>query len=137
VLAELPTELFDEILSDCQIGKAPAIIRFAFLQNYMAVSRLDASRIVKVHDSTAQPDIQAVPTGGKLDDVRVFPLIRFGCVMPPGKRSHKNSSRCSLRKNPGNLAIFAAMRRAVRSFLFSLIAAASNGIRRRIGEPLT
>jgi hypothetical protein len=48
-----PAKLFDEGLSRRQIRKTPAIKRLAFLQNYMAVSRLDMSRIVKVHDPTA------------------------------------------------------------------------------------
>jgi hypothetical protein len=72
-------------------------MRLAFLQNCMAVSRLDASQIVKVHDPTTESDIQAVLTDSKLDDVRVFPLIRSGCGMPSGKRRHENSCRRSLR----------------------------------------
>jgi hypothetical protein len=46
-------ELFHERAGRDQIRKTPAKIRLAFLQNYMAVSRLDVSRIVKVQDSTA------------------------------------------------------------------------------------
>jgi hypothetical protein len=46
-------ELFHERAGRDQIGKTPAKIRLAFLQNYMAVSRLDVSRIVKVQDPTA------------------------------------------------------------------------------------
>ena len=53
-------------------------MRLAFRQNYMAVSRLDVSRIVKIHDPAVQSDIQAALTDSKLDDVRVFPLIRSG-----------------------------------------------------------
>jgi len=46
----------------------------------MAVSRLDVSRTVKVHDSTAQSDIQAAPTDGKLDNVRYFLSIVPGAA---------------------------------------------------------
>jgi hypothetical protein len=46
-------KLFDEGLGRHQIRKTPAIKRLAFIQNYMTVSRLDLSRIVKVHDLTA------------------------------------------------------------------------------------
>jgi len=48
----------------------------------MAVSRLDMSRIVKVHDPTASSDIQAMLADSKLDDVRVFPLN--GVFVPVG-----------------------------------------------------
>jgi hypothetical protein len=64
----------------------------------MPVPRLDMSQIVKVHDPAAYIDIQAVPTDSKLHDVRVFPLIRSGRCVPPGRRSHENSSKCSLKK---------------------------------------
>jgi len=43
-------KLFDEGVGHRRVRKTPAIICLAFLQNYMAVSRLDVSRIVKVHD---------------------------------------------------------------------------------------
>jgi hypothetical protein len=92
-LVERAAKLFDEGVRHRQVRKTPAL---AFLQNCMAVSRLDVSQIVKVHDPRAESDIQAVLTDSKLDDVRVFPLIRSGCGMPPGKR-HENSSRRSLR----------------------------------------
>ena len=52
-IVNCPAKLFDEGLSRRQIRKTPAIKRLAFLQNYMAVSQLDMSRIVKVHDPTA------------------------------------------------------------------------------------
>jgi hypothetical protein len=45
-------KLFDEGLGRRQIRKTEAIIRLAFLQNYMAVSRLHMSRVVKVHNPT-------------------------------------------------------------------------------------
>jgi len=43
-------KLFDESVGHRRVRKTPAIIRLALLQNYMAVSRLDVSRIVKLHD---------------------------------------------------------------------------------------
>jgi hypothetical protein len=52
-LRNLPVKLFDEGLGRRRIRKTPTIMRLAFLQNYVAVSRIDMSRIVKVHDPTA------------------------------------------------------------------------------------
>jgi len=74
---ERSTNNFNEGAGCRQIGKAPAIIAFAFPQDYAPMPRLDASRIVKVHDSTAQSNIKAFLTHNKLDDVRIFPLIRY------------------------------------------------------------
>jgi hypothetical protein len=45
-------KLFDEGVGRREVRKTPAIIRLAVLQNYMAMSRTDVSRIVKVHDPT-------------------------------------------------------------------------------------
>jgi hypothetical protein len=74
---ERSAKLFDEVASHRRIGKAPAIIGFAFLQDYTPVPRLDVSRIVKIDDSTTQSNIQPFLTDSKLDDVRVFPLIHY------------------------------------------------------------
>ena len=49
----LIAKLFDESVGHRQVRKTPAIIRLAFLRNYTAMSRLDMSRIMKVHDPTA------------------------------------------------------------------------------------
>jgi ABC transporter substrate binding protein len=74
---ERSAKLFDEGASRRQIGKAPAIISFAFPQNYSPMPRLDASRTVKVHYSTTQSNVQAFRTNSKFNDVKVFPLIRY------------------------------------------------------------
>jgi hypothetical protein len=51
-LVDRSAKLFHERLGR-RIRKTPAIIRFAVLQSYIAMPRLDVSRIVKAHDPTA------------------------------------------------------------------------------------
>jgi hypothetical protein len=45
------------------------------------VSRVNVPRLVKIHDATAQCDIQSFARDGKLDHTGVFSLIRqpFSC----------------------------------------------------------
>jgi hypothetical protein len=52
-LAEFSTELFDEILSGCQIGKAPAVEDLLLPINRTSVTRLNMSRLVKIYDPAA------------------------------------------------------------------------------------
>ena len=68
---ERSTKLFDEFMSNLQIGKAPAIIMLAFRQNCTSVSRLNMSGLVELKNPAVQFDIQPAGTDGKLDDVGV------------------------------------------------------------------
>jgi hypothetical protein len=52
-LAELSTELFDEVASGCQIGKAPAVEDLLLPINRTSVMRLNMSRLMKIYDLAA------------------------------------------------------------------------------------
>jgi hypothetical protein len=52
-LAELSTELFDEVASGRQIGKAPTVKDFLLPNNRTSVMRLNMSRLMKIYDSAA------------------------------------------------------------------------------------
>jgi hypothetical protein len=53
VLPELPIELFDEILSGCQIGKAPAVEDLVLPINRTSVMWLNVSRLMEIYDLAA------------------------------------------------------------------------------------
>ena len=53
VLAQLPTELFDEILSGCQIGKASAVEDLPLPSNRTSVMWLNVSRLMEIYDLAA------------------------------------------------------------------------------------
>jgi hypothetical protein len=128
-LAELSTELFDEVASRCQIGKAPTIKGLMLPNNRLSVMWLNMSRLMKIYDPAAQCDIQSVAADGKLHDVWVLVLIRrrpgtFKLNMAPcASRVHEidNSSRHSLahqlrhlgdiRRNPPRLILRQQLRR--------------------------
>jgi hypothetical protein len=52
-LAELSTELFSEVVSRCQIGKAPAVKDLILPNNRTSVMWLNMSRLMKNYDPAA------------------------------------------------------------------------------------
>jgi len=52
-LAELSTELFTEVASRCQIGKAPAVKDLVLPNNRTSVMWLNMSRLMKINDPAA------------------------------------------------------------------------------------
>jgi hypothetical protein len=52
-LAELTTELFDEVASGCQIGKTPAVEDLLLPINRTSVMWLNMSRLMKIYDPAA------------------------------------------------------------------------------------
>jgi len=67
------------------------------------MSRLNVSRLGKLHDTAAQCDIQSFGRDGKLDNIRIFSLIRQPFSGP------------IFLTDVTAFAIFAAMRRLVIS----------------------
>jgi hypothetical protein len=66
--------------------------------NYSAVSQLNVSRLMKLHDPAAQIDIQSVLINGDLNDVRMVNLVRHRFIIrrprhvtPLTTLSHKDS----------------------------------------------
>jgi hypothetical protein len=110
-LAELSTELFDEVASRCQIGKAPAVKDLLLPNNRTSVMRLNMSRLMKIYDPAAHCDIQSVGGDGKLYDVWVLALIRHRLgttklnMLLCASAVHQidNSSRRSLTQHRGQL----------------------------------
>jgi hypothetical protein len=72
---ERSAKLFDEVASRPQIGKAPPTIGLIVLSDPTAMSRLNASRLMKLHNSAAQMDFQTGVRDGKLDDIGEFLLV--------------------------------------------------------------
>ena len=83
--AEFPTKLFDKGASDQQIGKAPTITNLTLPGgNSTSILRLNVSRLVKLYYPPAQFDIQSVSSNGKLNDIRMFNLVRCRLLPRPG-----------------------------------------------------
>jgi hypothetical protein len=70
-----------------EIGKAPPKINFIFSNSFPSVSHLNVARSVKFHNSATQFEIQFVGIDAKLDDMRIFDLVRqatiSGHIAPP------------------------------------------------------
>ena len=74
--ADLSAKLFNKGASDQYIGKAPTIIKSASpSSNPTSMSRLNVSRLMELHYSPAQFDIESVSNDGKLNDIRMFNLV--------------------------------------------------------------
>jgi hypothetical protein len=69
-------ELFHKCAGRGQIGKTPPKIDLAFSNNYPSMPNLNFFRPVKVRHPAAQFDIQWTISDDKLDDVRIFLLVR-------------------------------------------------------------
>ena len=113
---ERSAKLFDEFVSNQQIGKAPSIIKLPFLQNCTSVSRLNMSCFVKLNDPAAQRDIQPAHTGGKLGDVGELCFVQH--LVRVGHGNSGNDSALNHRtphvlwrlNSSGNLAMLTAIR---------------------------
>jgi hypothetical protein len=53
MLVELSTELFDEVMSRCQIGKAPAVKDLPLPNDRTSVMWLNMPRFMKIYDPAA------------------------------------------------------------------------------------
>src|SRR5215475_2343525 len=74
--AQCSAETVDEGASHFQIGKPPAVRRFSFSGNLRAsMSRLNMPRLMKIHNPSAQPEIQRVARNSKFNDVTIFTLV--------------------------------------------------------------
>ena len=72
---ERSAKLFDEGASRSRVGKAPAIIGFAVLQNCTSMSRLNASRFVELYNLAVQRNIQSGSRDRDLNEIRVCSLV--------------------------------------------------------------
>jgi hypothetical protein len=80
--AELSAKLFGKSASNQEIGKAPTVMHFASpVRNPSSTSRLNASRRMKLHYSSAQFNIQSIANHGDFDDVRMLNLVRHRFVV--------------------------------------------------------
>jgi len=70
------TKLFNEGASRGQVGEAPAKIGLVLPWCGAAMVRLNAPRLVELHDPATERDIQSLATHDKLDDVSVLSLVR-------------------------------------------------------------
>jgi hypothetical protein len=108
--------LFYERLGRAQIGKTPPKIDLSFCDNSQSMAHLNFAQSVKVHYPAAHFEVQFIIGDDKLDDVGIFTLV---CDRPPARwLAHimsaraLNAIRVTCGMNTGNLAIFAAIRRA-------------------------
>ena len=74
---ERSAKLFDEGASRSRVGKAPAIIGFAVLQNCTSMSRLNASRFVELYNLAVQRNIQSGSRDRDLNEIRVCSLVGY------------------------------------------------------------
>jgi hypothetical protein len=82
-LGNFSAKLFGKGASDQEIGKAPTIMEFASPRSSSSsISRLNMSRLMKLHYSPAQFDIQLVANDGYLNHVRMANLVRHRLIAP-------------------------------------------------------
>ena len=73
--AQCAAKVLNEVASCPQIGKAPPTISLIVLSDPTPVSRLNVSRIMKLHNSAAQLDFQSAVGDSKLDEIGISFLV--------------------------------------------------------------